>query len=137
MPSKDPEIARVRRAVPALVRVQLDARRPRRRAPVLARLLVAQVDVAAGLIDRDCVVAIAGHAPVARVAVEGVPAAGVGDDAAVAALADVVDPWRRRVRPGDDVLACGFVEVAVCVCARSSLTSSSIGLQRPSRRGTN
>ena len=62
--------AGVGRAVPALVRVEFDPGWPGRRAPELARLLVAQVHVPAGLVDRDGVVAVAADAPVARVAIE-------------------------------------------------------------------
>src|SRR5450756_591929 len=92
---------RVSGAVPALVRVEVLTNRLPGRAPELAAVLIAQVEVASGLVVGNGVVAIAADAPVARIAVEGVPARRVGDDAAVAAGAQVVDPRRGGIGTGD------------------------------------
>ena len=129
----DPRVApadpRVAGAVTALVGREPDARRGLPgRAPVPARLHVPQIDVAAGLVGGDRVVAVAGDTPVLGVAVEGVAAGGVRDDAAVATLADEVEPGSRRVGARDHVLARPLVEVAVGVREARVLPRGHCGL---------
>ncbi len=111
---------RVGGAVPALVGVEVATGRLPGRAPEIARLLIAQVEVAAGLVGGNGVVAVAADAPVARVAVEGVAACGIGDDSAVAACAQVIDPGSGRIGARDHVFARVLVEVAVWI--QSELT---------------
>ena len=103
---------RVAGAVAALVAVERRLRRLPARVP--DRAAVVDVQVAADGVERRVVVAVAGQPPVARVAPEGVAAAGVRAEAdEVVLAAEVVEPRQRRVRALDDVLACRVVEVAV------------------------
>ena len=97
----------------AAVIIELVLRRLPARAPVLARFVVAQVDVPAANVQWGVVVAVPGQAAQAGVAIEGVAASGVRDDPEVRLAAQIVDPGQRRVGPGDDVLAPLIVEMAV------------------------
>ncbi|OQB94589.1 MAG: hypothetical protein BWX86_01435 [Verrucomicrobia bacterium ADurb.Bin122] len=76
--------------------------------PEIAALLIAQVEVAAGLVERHGVGAQAQEARAERALVEGVAAGVVGDEGAVVERAEVVGPRAGRVGTRDDVLF-GFV----------------------------
>ena len=104
---------RVAHAVAALVFVELAARGLPRRRPKLGGGVVAEVKIAPAVIERRIVVAVARDAAQARVAVVGVAASGVGDDAEVGLAAEVIDPRHRRLRPGDHVFAILVVKVSV------------------------
>ena len=119
---------RVPRAVTALVTVQRGPHRLPGRAPVLTGVLSAEVDIAAGLVWRERVVAVAAHPAVTRVAVKGEATGGVGDDASVTPLSQVVDPGRRRVRAGDHVLPGTGVVVAVGISGQGGSTDGIVGL---------
>ena len=104
---------RVAQAVAAAVVLEIALDRLPARAPEVARVVVAKVDVPPAQVERRVVVAVSGQTPKARVAVEGVAAGRVRDDPEVAFAAQVVDPGQRRVRSRNDVLALVIVEVAV------------------------
>jgi hypothetical protein len=95
----------VAHAVAAFVFVELGARRLPGRRPELAGVVVADVEIAPADIERRVVVAVAGQAAQARVAVKGIAAGGVRDDAEIRFAAEVIDPRQRRVGLGDDVFA--------------------------------
>ena len=105
----------VARAMAALVAVQIRPHRLPGGAPVLTGVGSAEVDIATWLIRWERVVAIAAHPAVTRVAVEGEATGGVGDDASVTTLSQVVDPGCGRVRARDHVLAGTGVVVTVGV----------------------
>ena len=120
---------RVARAVTALVAVQ---RRPHRlpgRAPVLTSVLSAEIHIAARLVRRERVVAVAAHPAVTRVAVKGEATGGVRDNASVPPLSQVVDPGRRRVRAGDHVLPATGVVVTVGVGCQGGGTDGAVGFR--------
>jgi hypothetical protein len=103
--------ARIPEPVAAFVPVE---RRPGRLpARVPDRPAVVDVEVAAHGVERDVVVAVAGQSPQPRVTPEGVAPAGVRAEAEKVVLTEVVEPWQRRVRPRDHILARGVVERAV------------------------
>ena len=105
---------RISCAVAAFVGVERDAgHRLPGRTPELAALGIAQIDVAPRLVGGDRVVAVSRHSAIARVPVEGVASTRVRHDPAEASLPQVVQPGRRRVGPGDDVLARRGVVMAV------------------------
>src|SRR5450759_4526029 len=109
VPRRDDGIAK---AVTAGVALQLALGRLPAGAPEVARGVVAEVDVPAAHVERRVVVPIARQPAETGVAVEGVAARRVRDDPEVFLAAKVVDPWKRRVRTRDDVLAPFVVEVA-------------------------
>ena len=104
---------RVAQAVAAGVVLQLALGRLPARAPVVARGVVAEVEVPAAEVERRVVVAVTGEPAQARVPVEGVSARGVRDEPEELLAAEVVDPRQGRVGTRDDVLAPGVVEVSV------------------------
>ena len=110
---------RVARPVTALVIVEGTLHGLPGRAPEASAGLVAQVKVAAGLVRRDRVVAVARRSTLARVPVEREAARGVRDDPAIPTLSEVVEPGRRGVRPGDHVLVGRGVHVAVWRAGRN------------------
>ena len=75
-------------------------------------VVIAQIQIAARLVDRDAVEPHAQHPSSSARTVERIAAGVLRDDPAVQARAEVIDPRPRRVRPRDDVLAGGIVEVA-------------------------
>ena len=103
----------VAHAMAAFVFVELGARRLPRRRPEFAAVVVAQIKIAPAEIERRVVVAIAGQAAQPGVAVKGIAAGGVRDDAEIGFAAEIIDPRQRRVGPGDDVFAVLVVKVSV------------------------
>ena len=99
--------------VAAGVAVQVALRRLPARVPVVAADVVAHVEEAAAHVERGVVVAVAEEPSQPCVTDERVAARGVRQEREVVLAAQVVDPWQRRVRPGDDVLPPLVVEVAV------------------------
>ncbi len=104
---------RVAQAVPALVRLEVAVGRLPAGAPVVAAVVVADVQVSPAQVERRVVVPVAGESPQAGVAHERVAAGRVRDDPEVLVAAEVVDPRQRRVGPRDDVFAVVVVEMAV------------------------
>src|SRR5574344_671714 len=84
--------------------------------PVVAAGLVAQVELAARHVHRDGVVAVAQEAAGGRRAGEAVATGVVGDDGAIAAVAEIVGPRPGSVGAGDDIFAGCVVEVTVVHC---------------------
>jgi hypothetical protein len=80
--------------------------------PEFLRLVVAQVDVAPAEIERHVVVAVARDPAQAGVAIERVASRGIGNNAEIRLASQVVDPWQRRVRLGDHILAIPVVEIS-------------------------
>ena len=113
MPPRSPFDDRVAEPVAAGVPVELTLGRLPARVPVVAAVVVADVQEAAADVERRVVVAIPDQPPQPGVAVERVPAGGVGDERDVVLAAQVVDPRQRRVRARDDVFPSIVVEVAV------------------------
>jgi hypothetical protein len=103
---------RVAEPVPARVVVGVSPDRLPRRAPELARRVVAHVDVTPAGVGRDVVVAVPRQPAQPRVAIEGVAAAGVRDDAEVILAPEIVDPGQRGVGSCDDVFTTRVVEMA-------------------------
>ena len=103
----------VAHAVAAFVIVQLGPRGLPGRRPELPRVVVPDVEIAPAEIKRRVVVAVARQPAQARIAVKGIPAGGVGDDAEVGFTTQIVDPRQRGVGPGDDVFATLVVKVSV------------------------
>ena len=81
--------------------------------PVLAIRVVAQVNVAPAHVERDIVIAAPGNAAQTRIAVKGISARGIRDDAEVPLAPQIVDPWQRSIRPRYDILPILIVEIAV------------------------
>ena len=73
----------------------------------------AQIVVARAVVAGHVVVTVAGDATQFGVLVEGVAAAGIGDQGEEVLVAEVVDPWQRGCRSFDYILAGGIIEVAV------------------------
>lgn len=94
--------------------------------PVLAGLLIAQVNVASGGVVCNAVEAVADNTSVSAALYEAVAAGVVGNDSAVLGVAEVVCPCGRCVRTGDDILLAEFVEMSV-VHWYSSIYSSARG----------
>ena len=105
---------RVSDAVPATVRVGLDADGLPPRRPDVA-LLVPEIDVLSPLV-LDQILFPARQTVELGVRPPAVPAPRLGDRQAVVAVADDIDPRTRRARGGDDVLRPVLGEVAV-LCA--------------------
>src|SRR5206468_3409047 len=103
---------RVADAVTALPVLERGLHRLERERPVAPRLTVATVDVLAPLVANEILVP-AGEAVVAGVSAPRVAGAGLGDDRAVFAGADHVDPRTRRVRPGYHELRAVLREVSI------------------------
>src|SRR5262249_8738375 len=103
---------RVRRSVAAsrLILIERLAYRLPARAPEIAALAIAQVKVAARLIQRHRVAAQPKKAMLRRTLVEAVAARVVGDDRAVFGRAEIIAPRTRRIRARDDVFAGLIVE---------------------------
>ena len=99
-------------AVAAFVLVKRGARRLPRGRPEFAGVIVADIKIAPAEIKRSVVVAIAGEAAQAGVAVEGIAAGGVGDDAEIRLAAEIIDPRQRGVGLGDDVFPLAVVEMS-------------------------
>src|ERR1039457_652784 len=81
--------------------------------PVIARLVVAHIDVASPQVEGDIVIPVARDAAQARVAIERVTTRGVGDDAEVSLASQIVDPWQGCIWPGDYIFPVLVVEVSV------------------------
>src|SRR6185436_4741522 len=103
---------RVPEAVPAAVVVEVALGRLPARVPVVAGVVVAEVQEAAAHVERGVVVAVADQPSQPSVTEEGVPTGGVGDEREVVLAPEVVDPGQRRVRAGDHVFPPYVVEVA-------------------------
>ena len=103
----------VAHAVAAFVLVELGARGLPRWRPELVGVVVADIEVAPADIERRVVVAVPGQAAQARVAVKGIAAGGVGDEAEIGFAAEVIDPRQRGVGLGDDVFALLVVKMSV------------------------
>ena len=101
----------VSKAVAAAIAVQRGLGRQEGRAP--GHVPVADVEAAAPLIVGHVVVAEAGDAPELGVPIEGVAAAGVGDQGEEALVAQVVDPGQGRIGTGDDIFPGLVVKIAV------------------------
>ena len=108
-----PRDDRVPEAVTAAVGVELALGRLPARVPVVAGVVVADVQEAAAHVERGVVVAVPDQPSQPGVAEERVPAGGVGDEREVVLAPEVVDPRQRRVRAGDLVFPLLVVEVAV------------------------
>ena len=110
---------RVAQAVAALVGVQrgLD-RHPARGED---RVAVLDVEVLPAGVGGHVVVAVAGDAQHARILIEAVAAARIGHQRKERLAAQVVDPGRGRVRPGDHVLPGLVVKMAILHGAFASL----------------
>ena len=103
----------VAHAVAAFVLVEFGARRLPRWRPELVGVVVADIEVAPADIKRRVVVAVAGQAAEARVAVKRVAARSVGDEAEIGFAAEIIDPRQRGVGLGDDVFALLVVKMSV------------------------
>src|ERR1019366_4356528 len=103
----------VAHAMTARVLLQIAAGGHPGRGPVLAILVVAQIDVAPAVIEWHVIVARPRDAAQTRIAIKGISAGGVGDDAVVCLAPQIVDPWQGCIRPRDDVLPVPIVKIAV------------------------
>ncbi len=83
------------------------------RRPKLPRVIISHIDVAPAAIEGDVVVAVARDAPQARIAIEGVTTGGVGDDAKIRFVAQVVDPRQWGIGSSDHIFATLVVEISV------------------------
>ena len=101
----------VPQAVTAAVAVQGGLGRQEGGAP--GGVPVADVEEPPALVVGHVVVAEAGDAAKLGVPIEGVAAAGVGDQGEEPLVAQVVDPGQGRVGPGDDVFPGRVVKIAV------------------------
>ncbi len=77
------------------------------------RVAILDVEVAAAVVHRHVIVAVAGDAAQSGIAVEAIAAGGIADDAEELFTAEVVNPRVRRPRRVDDVLAGFVVKVTV------------------------
>ena len=99
----------VAQAVAALVKIQLGlGGLP---AGIPDGFAVFNIVVTAVRIRRYVIITVAGDAPQLGVLVKAVAARSVGYQAEECLAAQVVDPWQRRARGGDDVLTCGVSEM--------------------------
>ena len=73
----------------------------------------AQVVVARAVVSRNVVVTVTGDAAQLCVLVEGVAAAGIGDQGEEVFVAEIIDPWQRGCWGLDHVFAGGVIEMAV------------------------
>src|SRR5690606_22379873 len=64
-------------------------------------------------VRRGVVVAIAGQAAPTRGAVEGIAPGSVGDNAKILLTAEIIEPWKRRIGLGNDVLAAAIFKMSV------------------------
>ncbi len=103
----------VAHAVAAFVFVQIAARGLPGRRPELAAFVVADVEIAPAKIKGCIVVAVAGQAAQAGIAVKGVTAGGVGDDAEIRLAAQVIDPGQGSLRGSDHVFPMLVVKMSV------------------------
>ncbi len=85
--------------------------------PVLAGVLVPQVNIMAGPVHRHPVGAKAGDAVMLRALVKEIPARRVVDHPAQLLYPEVVGPGNRQIHPVDDILAVLLVKMAVLHCA--------------------
>ena len=76
------------------------------------RAAVVDVEIAATIVHRHAIVAVAGDAAELGILVEIVAACGVGDETEEIFVPEVVDPREWCCRVGDDVFAVGIIEVA-------------------------
>ena len=81
--------------------------------PKPAVLVVAQINVASSGVERNVVVAIARQATEPCVFIEGVSSGGVGDNPEILLATQIVDPGKRRIGPGDNILTILVVKVPV------------------------
>ena len=98
-------------AVAAAIAVQGGPGRQEGGAP--DRVPVADIEAAPALVVGRIVVAETGDAPQLGVPIEGVAAAGVGDQGEEALVAQVVDPGQGRIGTGDDIFPGLVVKIAV------------------------
>src|ERR1039458_8977737 len=98
--------------------------------PVLAALVVAQVEIAAADVEGDVVIAIPRDPAQTRVAVEGIASGGIGNDSEIFLASQIVDPWQGRMWPGNDVFPIVVVEVTVL----HRIALRRVGHARPYRR---
>ena len=103
---------RVPESMAAAVALEFALRRLPARVPIVARGVVADVQESATDVQRSAVVAIADQSAQPGVPVERVATGGVRDEGEVVLVAQVVDPWQRRVGTADDVFALVVVELA-------------------------
>ena len=94
----------------ALIEVEFRLRRLPGRIPDGAAVL--DVEVLAVAVIGDIVVAIAGDAQELRILIEGIAAAGVGDQREEVLVPKVVNPGKRRSGCRDDILPVCVIEVS-------------------------
>src|SRR5690606_18233272 len=100
-------------AVPAQVAVQLRARWLEPGVPVLAGGSIPYVYIPSRPVHGYAVVAVPGYPPVLGILVDAVASACLRGDPPILAAPDIVDPRCRCIGPGNYVLICGFVKIAV------------------------
>src|ERR1019366_895695 len=103
----------VTHAVTAGVLLQIATSGHPGRGPVVAILVIEKIFVAPAVIEGHIVIAGPGDAAQARIAIKGISAGGIGDDAVVCLAAQIVDPWQGWIRPSYNVLPVLIVKITV------------------------